>query len=86
MVVTAPRPGEARGAQWSEMDLDAVVWTVSAERMKALREHRVPPPSVDFVRDRPSRTTTDFPPYLWTGRFSASSCYATNHVTKEFTS
>ena len=42
MVLTAARPGEARGARWSEVDLDAAVWTIPAERMKALREHRVP--------------------------------------------
>ncbi len=42
MVLTAARPGEARGARWSEMDRNAAVWTVPADRMKALREHRVP--------------------------------------------
>ena len=42
MVLTAARPGEARQARWSDMDLDAAVWTIPAERMKALREHRVP--------------------------------------------
>ena len=42
MVLAAARPREARGAGWSEMDRDAAVWIVPAERMKALREHRVP--------------------------------------------
>ncbi len=27
---------------WSEVDMDAAIWTVPAERMKAGREHRVP--------------------------------------------
>ena len=27
---------------WDEVDLDARLWTVPAERMKAHREHRVP--------------------------------------------
>ena len=27
---------------WDEVDLDARLWTVPAERMKAQREHRVP--------------------------------------------
>ncbi|WP_029355058.1 hypothetical protein [Bosea sp. 117] len=31
-----------RGAQWSEIDLEAAVWTVPAGRMTAGREHRVP--------------------------------------------
>lgn len=41
-ILTAARSGEVRGASWSEVDLEAGVWTVPAERMKAGREHRVP--------------------------------------------
>lgn len=41
-ILTAARSGEVLGARWSEMDLDAQVWTVPARRMKAGREHRVP--------------------------------------------
>ena len=42
LVLTAARSGEVRLATWEEIDLDAAVWTVPAERMKAQREHRVP--------------------------------------------
>jgi len=42
LVFTAARSGEARGATWSEIDLDAATWTIPAERMKAKKEHRVP--------------------------------------------
>ena len=42
MVMTACRAGEARGARWSEIDLDAATWTIPPARMKANREHRVP--------------------------------------------
>lgn len=41
-VLTVPRSGEVRGARWSEFDLDARVWTVPADRMKAGKVHRVP--------------------------------------------
>ncbi len=41
-ILTAARTGESLGAQWSEIDLDAGIWTVPAERMKAGAEHRVP--------------------------------------------
>jgi integrase len=41
-ILTAARPGEARQMPWSELDLQAKVWTVPAERMKEQREHRVP--------------------------------------------
>ena len=42
LVLTAARSGEVRLATWAEIDLEAKVWTVPAERMKAKREHRVP--------------------------------------------
>ena len=42
LVLTAARSGEVRLARWEEVDLDADVWTVPPERMKANREHRVP--------------------------------------------
>jgi integrase len=41
-VLTAVRSGEARGARWSEIELDAKVWTIAAERMKSEKPHRVP--------------------------------------------
>lgn len=41
-ILTAARSGETLGARWSEFDLDAKVWTVPANRMKAGRIHRVP--------------------------------------------
>lgn len=41
-ILTAARTGEVIGATWSELDLDAKVWTVPASRMKAGRDHRVP--------------------------------------------
>jgi integrase len=40
-VLTAARTGEILNAQWKEFDLEAGVWTIPAERMKARREHRV---------------------------------------------
>ena len=39
-ILTAARSGEVRGATWRE--IDAVLWTVPAVRMKARREHRIP--------------------------------------------
>ena len=42
LVLTACRSGEVRKALWEEIDLDAAVWTIPAERMKTRRMHRVP--------------------------------------------
>jgi integrase len=41
-ILTAARSGEARGATWLEIDLNAKIWTIPAARMKGNREHRVP--------------------------------------------
>ncbi|HWY16499.1 MAG TPA: integrase arm-type DNA-binding domain-containing protein [Rhizomicrobium sp.] len=41
-ILTAARTSEAINAAWTEIDLNAGIWTVPAERMKAGREHRVP--------------------------------------------
>lgn len=41
-ILTAARSGEVRGATWAEFDLEAGVWTIPAERMKAEKEHRIP--------------------------------------------
>ena len=41
-ILTAARSGEVRGATWEEIDLQARLWTIGAERMNAGREHRVP--------------------------------------------
>jgi integrase len=41
-ILTACRSGEVRLATWAEFDLDAALWVIPAERMKAKREHRVP--------------------------------------------
>jgi integrase len=41
-ILTATRSGEVRGATWSEIDLNAALWVIPAERMKGKREHRVP--------------------------------------------
>ncbi len=47
--LTATRSSEARGAVWSEIDMQAATWTIPAARMKAKREHRVPLSSTALV-------------------------------------
>lgn len=36
------RPGELRHAEWAEVDLDAGLWTIPAEKMKMRKVHLVP--------------------------------------------
>lgn len=62
LILTAARSGEVRGAKWMELDSDAGVWTVPAERMKARREHRVPLASQarDLLERLPKFEGSDF--------------------------
>jgi integrase len=41
-ILCATRTSETLCATWGEFDLDAAMWTIPAERMKAGKEHRVP--------------------------------------------
>lgn len=53
LVLTASRSGEVREARWEEIDLDAALWEIPANRMKAKRPHRVPlsPRAVAILRE-----------------------------------
>ncbi len=50
-LLTLVRPSEASGARWAEIDLEAKLWSIPAERMKAKREHIVPlsPQAMDIL-------------------------------------
>jgi integrase len=52
------RPGELRGAEWREFDLDAAEWRIAAERMKMGEMHVVPLSSqaLDILRELHSLT------------------------------
>ena len=57
-ILTATRSGEARGARWDEVDLDAALWIIPASRMKMKKEHRVPlaPRAVEILRELAERS------------------------------
>ncbi len=42
LILTATRSSEVREATWDELDLEAAVWTIPAQRMKARDPHIVP--------------------------------------------
>ena len=62
-ILTATRPGEVVGAQWTEFDLKSKAWTIPAERMKANNEHTIPlsPQAVKLLRNTPKVTEFVFP-------------------------
>jgi integrase len=61
-LLTATRTAETRLARWSEIDLDAKVWTIPAGRMKGGREHRVPlsDRTVEIIESLAARRSGDF--------------------------
>jgi integrase len=63
LILTAGRTGEVIGAEWSEFDLKARVWTVPASRMKSGRAHRVPlsARAIDIVKGLPKDGDRLFP-------------------------
>lgn len=52
VILTAARSGEALGATWGELDLDAGLWALPAHRMKAGVEHVVPlsGPAIELLK------------------------------------
>lgn len=42
VLLTCVRSGEARGARWSEIDQNKMLWSIPEERMKMRKPHKVP--------------------------------------------
>ncbi len=62
-ILTACRTSEVLNATWDEVDLDARIWTIPANRMKGARPHRVPlsVAVVDLLKGLGSETGYLFP-------------------------
>lgn len=62
-ILTAARSGEVRGATWAEIDLDAGLWVVPAERIKMGKEHRVPlsASAIALLKEQPREGDLVFP-------------------------
>lgn len=60
-ILNACRSGEARGAAWSELDLNACTWSIPGERMKSGRPHRIPlsAPVITLLESLPRFEGTD---------------------------
>ena len=68
IALTAVRPGEARGACWDEIDMDAARWTITASRMKAGREFTVPLGAVALRVLERARKLSDGSPLVFPSR------------------
>ena len=61
-ILCASRSGEIRLAQWCEIDFEAGMWVIPAERMKADKEHRIPlsTQAIALLRSLPEGKPTDY--------------------------
>ena len=62
LVLTGQRREEVGGMLWSELDLDAALWTIGKDRTKNGLAHSVPlaPTAVAILRDMPQRDSRDY--------------------------
>jgi integrase len=60
LIMTGLRVKEVQGALWNEIDFDAAIWTVPAERMKTKVMHQVPlaPEAIALLRELPRLSDT----------------------------
>ncbi|WP_426025430.1 tyrosine-type recombinase/integrase [Brevundimonas sp. TSRC1-1] len=61
-ILTAARTSEVLDARWEEIDLEAEVWTVPAERMKAGKAHKVvlAEPALAILKSAAAARTSDW--------------------------
>ena len=74
------RPGELRKAEWSEIDLDAAIWSIPAEKMKMKQPHLVPlsEQAVDILKAL--HPLTGHGKYLFPCRRSPLNCMSENTI------
>ena len=82
LTLTAVRPGELRAAPWSEFDLDAALWTIPKERMKARRPHVVPLPRQAVAILRQLEEITGHYPLVFAGQQNPERPMSENTVNK----
>lgn len=73
ILLTAARPGEARGARWAEFDLAKACWTIPAERMKSRKIHRIPLARQTVAMLRELHQLTGEGEYLFPGKLGSAS-------------
>ena len=77
-LLTACRPGEVRGAKWTEFDIDEARWKIPAERMKTRQMHDVPMSRQVLALLEDLRKLTGHSDYLFPARVGAKSDYITD--------
>jgi integrase len=78
VMLTACRPGEVRGAKWSEFDIDGARWEIPAERMKKRQMHAVPLSRQVLALLAELRQLTGHSEYLFPARVGATAKHITD--------
>ena len=81
---TASRPGMTRWAGWTDFDLDAAVWSVSAAKMKMDRDIMIPLPTQAVSALRDLHELTGRSRYLFPGNGQANPVISENTINKVF--
>lgn len=68
LILTATRTSEVIHARWTEVDVDAKVWTIPGARMKAGRDHRVPLSARAIEILERAQVVATGSPYVFPGR------------------
>ena len=72
IILTATRTSEVLNAKWTEIDLDAALWTIPKERMKGFKEHRVPLSAAALAVLATAKAESTGGEYVFTGRKMAA--------------
>jgi integrase len=75
------RPGELRGAEWSEFDLDGAEWRIRAERMKMREAHLVPLSTQAVAILRELQPLTGSGTYVFPSLRTPKRCMSENTIT-----
>jgi len=75
------RPGELRHAEWSEIDLDAAVWTIAADKMKMRKPHAAPLSRQSLAILREAQALTGTGRYVFPGTRTAARPISENTMT-----
>lgn len=74
------RPGELRKAEWEEIDIQAAIWSLPAEKMKMRRPHRVPLSQQALALLEELRPLTGDGRYLFPSFRSPRQCMSENTI------
>lgn len=74
------RPGELRGAEWREFDLDAAEWRIPAAKMKMRTEHMVPLPRQAVALLRDLHRVTGHGKYVFPSLRTDAACMSENTI------